>query len=269
MESVIRSTSRRLWLMFALATLTAGALVGYGFASSSAFGLILAIAPGAAGVVALVSFIVYPSPRRAVRRVRSASLQRRTPSMFLSRRSMLAPIAAAAAMVLFLVYTGMTSTLDDLGLARALSRDDELGLQIVSPFPGWYYGVPLIILTVLLAILTVAALYRIAAAPTQPDWRARPSDLFWRERTSQLVVMLSTMTLLSYFVGVLAFAGNATRNVAIAHNEHGEQVVRFDDALLSGVELFGAFALFIVAAWLAVRTVSHLVRYQRTVTAGL
>lgn len=244
------SIRRRLGLMFGIAVIAAIVLVLYGAADPASFGLLLALAPGTATAIALLGFVAYPSPRHAARSVRSASLEPRTPGRYLSRRAITGPAAAAAGLVLFLIYAGVTSSTDDAGLFRSIAREDDLGLQVAGPFPGWYYALPLISLTVILAGLTAAAVWRIAAAPAEPDARMNTFDVYWRRRTSQLVVLLSTVTLLAYTVGVLLFAGSATQRVATAVDQSGEPVVHAGSMILGWVEIVCGLALLAVTGWL-------------------
>lgn len=258
---VTASVRRRLLLMFGSAAIAATVLVLHGLADPESFGLLLAIAPGTATAIALLGFIAYPSPRYAARHIRSASLELRTPSRYLSRRAVAGPVAAAAGLVLFLVYAGVTASPDEAGLSRYIAREDELGLQVASPFPGWYYGLPLIVLTVVLTGLTVAAVCRIAAAPADPDAQTHTFDVYWRQRTSQLIVLLSTMTLLSYTAGVLFFAGTATQRVATAVDQFGEHVLHAGSMTLGWIETFSALVLLAVAAWLLLGIVDRLLSF--------
>lgn len=257
------SIRRRLWLMFGTAAVAAFAFMLYGFADAGSLGLLLAIAPGAATAIALLGFITYPSPRYAARNVRSASLGPRAPRRYLSRRAITGPIAAAGGLVLFLVYTGVSASPDESGLSRTIAREDESGMQVAGPFPGWYYGFPLIVLTLLLAALTVTAVWRIAAAPAEPDARSQAFDTYWRRRTSQLVVLLSTVTLLAYTAGVLFFAGSATRRVATVVDQLGNPVINVGSIALGWIETFSAPLLLAVAGWLLLSMIERLWSFAR------
>lgn len=257
------SARRRLWLMFGIAAVAAFAFILYGFADAASLGLLLAIAPGAATTIALLGFITYPSPRYAARHARSASLDRRAPRRYLSRRVIAGPIAAAVGLVLFLVYAGVSASPDESGLSRTIAHEDELGVQVAGPFPGWYYGFPLIVLTVLLAALTVTAVWRIAAAPAEPDARSQAFDTYWRQRTSQLVVLLSTVTLLTYTAGVLFFAGSATRRVATAVDQLGNPVLSMGSIALGWIETFSALLLLAAAGWLLLSMIERLWSFVR------
>ncbi|MFP3468125.1 hypothetical protein, partial [Leifsonia sp. SIMBA_070] len=83
----------------------------------------------------------------------------------------------ALTLILGLVLTGLYSSADENGLHRIFQRrglsgcgiedgrvvDVQYNLSSTGPFPGWYYGVPVMISTVLLVIVVYWSLLRIAA----------------------------------------------------------------------------------------------------------
>jgi hypothetical protein len=94
-------------------------------------------------------------------------------------------------------------------------------LAVASPYPGWFYGVPLISMTIVLASLVLLTLHRIAAAPRNSAPGLRDVDSAIRRQLTGFVMFLASCSLLIYFGGVVLVAGMTTQNAAhwIALNE--------------------------------------------------
>ena len=179
-------------------------------AQPSWYGLPLMLAPGVAAVIGLLVFAL--SPTRIVTdrsRRRSADLVPRRVWTYGPAWGFLLPLCAAVAVVVFAVIAGLAASTPPDGTFRSIT----IGSRTAGPYPGWYYGVPLIGLTVLLAAATLFALGRIASA-------ARPEhfdelDRAVRVLATRVVMQLSSGALFLYSGGVLLVAGWATRNAAI------------------------------------------------------
>ena len=126
------------------------------------------------------------------------------------------PIIAAVLLIAYLCFTMATASPDDSGLMRSISltygRDGEL-TGSAGPYPGSYYSVPLIAVTVLLLALTCCALWRIAHTPSVPDERYAHADRLWRVALTRFTVFLSVGSMLAYAVAVLLVAGSAVVRV--------------------------------------------------------
>lgn len=108
----------------------------------------------------------------------AASLARRTP-WNVAPRAALALLGTAILLLLaLLVFTGATSSPDERGRFRAITFTSPLSSSTATPYPGWFYAVPLILGTVLLALAVWAALRRIATTasfPVRGSRRSTPS----------------------------------------------------------------------------------------------
>ena len=126
------------------------------------------------------------------------------------------PVLAAVLLIAYLCFTMATASPDDSGLMRSISltygRDGEL-TGSAGPYPGSYYSVPLIAVTVLLLALTCCALWRIAHTPSVPDERYAHADRLWRVALTRFTVFLSVGSMLAYAVAVLLVAGSAVVRV--------------------------------------------------------
>ncbi|MBW3090990.1 hypothetical protein [Bifidobacterium miconisargentati] len=180
--------------------------------------LIAALTPGLAAS-AVMAVIALPFPDAPVRRttagVRVASLESREPWTYARRYVLMQPLLAAALLIAYLGFTMATASPDDSGLMRNISLTNRNGELVSSsgPYPGAYYAVPLIVVTLVLVALTCLALWRIAHAPSSPDPRYAEEDKAWRVLLTRFAVFLSSGAMLAYAVGVLVVAGAATVRV--------------------------------------------------------
>ena len=180
----------------------------------------LAVLPGAITIVAVAAIAVWPHAglRRAnvtTAGARSADLRPRTVGGFGPAWGFALPSAGAGVLVAFLVYAGIVSG------ARADQTDNRAITVVFSdnsatagPFPGWYYGVPLLVVTAVLVATVAITLRRIAGypAPTSPGLRG--ADLAIRRTSTRLVMKLSSTGLFGYAGCVLVAAGIATWSAA-------------------------------------------------------
>ncbi|NVM94076.1 hypothetical protein [Arthrobacter wenxiniae] len=127
------------------------------------------------------------------------------------------PLLTMAAYAALLVATGLTSSPDSQGRYRLLHLANT-NASTAGPYPGWYYGVPLLLVTMVLAGSAFLALQRIAGAPSLPDPRMAALDRRWREISATVVVRLATGVLLGYLGGTSVVAGQAMASVAWAHD---------------------------------------------------
>lgn len=127
------------------------------------------------------------------------------------------PLLTMAAYAALLVATGLTSSPDSQGRYRLLHLANR-NASTAGPYPGWYYGIPLLLVTMVLAGSAFLALQRIAGAPSLPDPRMAALDRRWREISARVVVRLATGVLLGYLGGTSVVAGQAMASVAWAHD---------------------------------------------------
>ncbi|MBT1163741.1 hypothetical protein [Bifidobacterium felsineum] len=179
--------------------------------------LVAAMTPGlaACAVMIVVSMPLPDVPVRPGSGVRVASLQSREPWTYARRYVLIQPLLAAGLLIAYLCFTMATASPDDFGLMRSISLSNQNGEMIASsgPYPGAYYAVPLIVVTLILTGATCLALWRIAHVPSSPDPRYAKEDKIWRVLLTRFVVFLSSGAMLAYAVGVLEVAGIATVRV--------------------------------------------------------
>ena len=214
----VRAARRRM-----LAAVAAGVVVlVVGLAVNDAISPLYRIAsvtPGlAASAVMLVLALPFPESSVGIGGggVRVASLRSREPWAYARRYVLIQPVLAAVLLIAYLCFTMATASPDDSGLMRSISltygRDGEL-TGSAGPYPGSYYSVPLIAVTVLLLALTCCALWRIAHTPSVPDERYAHADRLWRVALTRFTVFLSVGSMLAYAVAVLLVAGSAVVRV--------------------------------------------------------
>lgn len=164
-----------------VAALLAGAVVAVALGElfPFSFGLPLAIAPAGMWVLAGLVFACWPLPHDFVgdapqaAQKPTADLAPRSTSMFGPSWGITLPAVLLAATVIGLVVTGLLSGPDERGLFRNLPYVStgaaeldgnmvvtaiQVGEGSAGPFPGWYYGVPILVLLLLGAGLGLWAL---------------------------------------------------------------------------------------------------------------
>lgn len=177
-------------------------------------GLPVALTAGFSASAGLLLYSALPAAKLPPTSQNSAALVRREPWSFGKRRTFLVPLVVVAALAAFLTATGLTSSPDGQGRYRVIQLADALSSTASSPYPGWYYGIPLALVTLVLAASTYLALRRISSTPALPDPRMAALDRRWREISTQVVVRMATGALLGYFGGTAVIAGQALMNVS-------------------------------------------------------
>lgn len=191
------------------------------------YGLAYALAASIGAVAGLIAYNLYPragwelpAGERA-----HAELTPRTPTSFAGQWVFALPLATGLTLILGLVLTGLYSSTDENGLHRIYQRrslsgwgiengqvvDVQYNLSSTGPFPGWYYGVPVILSAVLLIIVVYWSLRRIAATarPTSPDLFG--ADTALRSLRTIFVMAASSAALAFQIAGLLAITGNVLR----------------------------------------------------------
>lgn len=196
------------WSVLAI-TLLGGAAAVADMPLSLGQGLAYGLVPAAAGVslaaVQAVGELTWPRPTGPVRRAR------------LDRRTVADVAPAALRRAVWAWSTLLGGLLLACGLAaaengRSVARSFEDGSTAAGPFPGWFYGLPLLVATVVVLASTEGTLRLVARRASVSD--AEPAwDLALRRlsahrllRGAQLVLGLTT-------TGVTLVAGTALRSV--------------------------------------------------------
>jgi hypothetical protein len=191
------------------------------------YGLAYALAASIGALAGLITYNLYPRAawKSPVGERAHAELTPRTPTSFARHWVFTLPLATALTLILGLILTGLYSSTDENGLHRIYQRrslsgweiengqvvDVQYNLSSTGPFPGWYYGVPLIISAVLLIVAVYWSLRRIAATarPTSPD--LFDADTVLRSLRTVFVMAASSAALAFQVAGLLAITGNVLR----------------------------------------------------------
>lgn len=203
------------WLGLVLALLIGPTLAGS--VRGLTQGVLLGLVPAVAGVlfvgVHAIGELTWPRPTGTVRR---AVLERRGP----------ADVAPPALRRLLWGWTALVAVVAALGAAvatdgRQISRTVEQGAITSSPFPGWFYGLPLLLACLAVLVAAEAVLRVVASRPAvvdaQPRWDAALRRLSAHRvlRGAQLVVGLTA-------AGLLLTAGMTLQNVGGAFVDDGD-----------------------------------------------
>ncbi|RYV51070.1 hypothetical protein [Pengzhenrongella frigida] len=206
--------------VLALICLFASMAVGLGVLTGSSAdgrqGIYLGLVPAAAGLafaaVQGLGELTWPRPSGTIRR---APLTRRTTSDVAPGRLRRATWCWSALTAVTLVACGAAS--DD---GRGITRTFTDGSAGAGPFPGWFYGVPLLLATtaVLLASETVLGLVarRPAVMDAAPEW-----DLGLRRTSSRRLLRGVQLVLGWTAAGVLFIAGAAVHSVGVGGSANG------------------------------------------------
>ncbi|MBT1173423.1 hypothetical protein JS528_08695 [Bifidobacterium sp. MA2] len=175
-----------------------------------------ALTPGLATIACLLTLAMpFPGtsslPTPSDDDVRVASLRTREPWTYARRYVLAQPLLVAALLIVYLCFTMATASADDMGLMTSIALDHGDGTSASSgPYPGSYYAIPLIGVTLLLVGSTCAALWRVAHVPGDPDPRHARADRLWRVELTRFATFLSVGAMLAYASAVLEVAGAAT-----------------------------------------------------------
>jgi hypothetical protein len=182
----------------------------------------VAIAPGIGGAAALLVIAISPFPRRAPEDgVRRADLVPRGMATFGPRWGFILPLVAAALLVVLLIATGVTASPDGDGRMRTLlvyvpqedlSGHVQLGGFYGDVYPGWFYGVPILIAVALLILMLLAALDRVALAPRIGPAEAAALDRLLHTAMTRFVMLFGSAVIVLYLGAVALTAGESTRD---------------------------------------------------------
>lgn len=197
------------WLVFAVATGLSWQLV---LTAGAGAGLVAALAPATVGalflLVHLIGEVTWPRPDGPVRR---ATLRpRRTREVIGTGLATWSGVLAAL-LVVTLLTTGLTA---DAG-GRAVSRAWSDGSASAGPYPGWRYGLPLLVATAVVVALTVLVLRLVVRRAAVGD-ADEQDDLALRRSSASRVLAGSQLVLGLTAAGVLLVAGLAIRSVGAA-----------------------------------------------------
>lgn len=200
-----------------------------------------ALAPALACIGGLTLYAAIPPLRDDGAETRyAAPLTRRTPWNVAPRAALAVLGAAIVLLIALLVFTGATSSPDELGRFRAITFTAPLSSSTATPYPGWFYAVPLLIGTVLLAVAVWAALRRIATTASFPGEALEGLDAMWRARSAEIIVGLATAAVCLQLGGAALFAGTT---MGVARLQPGTAASW--QVLATGLTLLGIVSLLL------------------------
>lgn len=216
--SLLEAARRRAVSAVTLSILVIVALFAAGYFLDSMVGLPVALAPALGGAAGLLLYAATPP---SVLRVdpgsaRAASLTPRTPLSFVPGWGAALLATVAVAQVVFLLFTGATSSADESGRYRAIAFRTADSASSSSPYAGWFYGVPLMGATVILVAAVLLALWRVSSTPALPQRELSELDAGWRRTTNRIIVSVGIAALLLQFGSVAIPSGLAIGNAAFA-----------------------------------------------------
>ncbi|MFT3945014.1 MAG: hypothetical protein QM705_14495 [Ancrocorticia sp.] len=172
----------------------AGARLGIPMMSSE-FGRMLLVMPFAATSIGILAYVVYPIRGTDSLPQQSASLAPRTWRDSLTLGAVAGWIAAAVSLVVAIVGFGVTSSPDGAGRYRmytaVIHYPDFDTTSTTSPYPGWYYTVPVLVAAAVLVLVTWFALRRTSLAPSLPGVGLERADARWRQDSADIILRLS------------------------------------------------------------------------------
>ncbi len=191
------------------------------------YGLPYALASGVGAIVGLLVYTLCPRPSwsPADHGPAVADLLPRHTTSFARQWVFVLPLLCALALLVGLLLTGLYSATDENGLHRVFQRrslsgwgvegglvtDLQYNLSSTGPFPGWYYGVPVMICTILLIAMVYWSLHRTARAARPTTAGLFGADTSLRSLRTTFVMAASSAALAFQVAGLAAFTGNVLR----------------------------------------------------------
>lgn len=222
-------TQRRIRLLYGIA-----ALLGLGFAllafvvfptvyvnAVKVPGLLAALAPALAGTVFVVTAGVgesfWPKPEG---QQRGAFLTRRPVLANAARVPAWAAVTWGSLLLAFLVFCGFAATSDGESAGRSIAHPEWSPYRSggSGPFPGWPYGIPMLICSAVLILLAIGVLHVIARRPAVSG--TTPEEDAQLRRTSATSLMKGVqLSLAVSLAGVLAIAGQAATHGGVIEED--------------------------------------------------
>jgi hypothetical protein len=211
---LLRAARRRVVLAVLFSGLVILTLVAAACFLRPSLGLPLALAPALAVSAGLLLYSATPPHVEVVDSGagRQASLTPRTPLSFVSPLGAAFLAVAVILQTLFLVFSGVTSSPDDSGRHRLIAFETADAASASSPYAGWFYGVPLLLATIVLLGATFLALWRVSSTPALPHRGLANVDAGWRRATGRIILAISGSALLVQFGASALQSGLAMRS---------------------------------------------------------
>lgn len=258
--AVLTSAQRRAWFSIGVAVALVLIIISINAAMPASLGLPIALAPmvAATGAILVQAFPGQRSFQASNSTARSASLEARTPWQYVSKPALWVPILCTLALTGFLIFTGLTASADDFGLARALHIQTENMGTGGSPYPGWYYGIPLLLAAAALLGATLLAHARLSKIAAFPRTDLSDIDRTWRHGMARIISAMSVSGTLVTLSGVSLFGGRVISSALRTLTANGEPAPAWLQSggfiVAAGLLclLGGLASIFMAARWAAV-----------------
>lgn len=225
---------RREWQLLSAALSAGLATAALTWAAGAAYpglhGLPFALSGGLGALAALCVLNLWPRVQRPEddQRIRIAELEPRHLLSFGKQWVFVMPLASAVLLILGLILAGSYSATDENGLHRVLAHrsvsgwgveegevvDIQFNISLAGPFPGWFYGLPLIAVTVLFIAAVYWTLRGTALAPRPADPLLFAVDTALRSRRMHFVMAASSAALGFQIAGTGVVAGITLLNAS-------------------------------------------------------
>jgi hypothetical protein len=175
----------------------------------------IAIAPGVGAAFGLAALAISPFPRRVAESgLRQADLTPRGLASFGPRWGFVLPLVGAVLLVLLLIATGVSSTPDDFGRLRDITVSAPEQTNSAGPYPGWFYGVPILLAVGLLIAGLLTALHRVAGAPRIGTADVAALDSALRSALTRFVMLFGSAVVVLYLGAITLTAAAAIRSTS-------------------------------------------------------
>lgn len=273
--SAYRDEVRAALAAFVAGCLITAAMVLVGSSWVQGYGLTFALAAEVGAIVGLAVYGLYPRSGWGQLQVqqRVAELTPRQATSFARKWVFSLPLAISVALMLGLVVTGLYSVTDENGFhrlyqSRSLSGwgveggeiiDAQYSISLQGPFPGWFYGIPLIAASVAMIFAVYWSLRRVAlmARPMSPV--LYDADTKLRSLQTTFIMAASSAVLAFQLAGLLAVTGNVLRRSSLSFvpttdlASTPETVAAEPEHTLALVAIFSALVIAVIATFLLVK----------------
>ena len=227
-QLMFRAEARASTVAAAVTVSVAAMMFVFGHFWASGHGLPYALAATVAALAGVLTLGLYPRPEWPTSRrgVTAAELVPRGATSFAARWVFVLPLISSLALLAGLGFAGLYSATDEKGLHRVFQYrslsgwgveggqivDVQYNLSTAGPYPGWYYGIPIMIGTLSLIGIVYWSLQRAARAPRPAATGLFAIDNELRTLRTRLVMSASTALLGFQVSGLAAITGNIFRS---------------------------------------------------------
>ncbi len=126
---------------------------------------------------------------------------------------------AVTALLVTLIIAGVRGSPDDMGrIGRTLTITVGNQTTHTGPFPGWFYGIPVLIVALLVVLAGYGALRSVARRPLLPGHKLRAANSRWSLGTSRVIILI-TLSVIFFELAVVLFLIMAAARTGLASLE--------------------------------------------------